>query len=110
MLLIFTCTDAAHQIHGRSVALQLASVFDLALVIDASIDPVQICIGDEGAAVVALSRPVDALTKLRHQVEECVEFDAELYRPRRTGLLKLSLLKGYSSIVTWSTPLPSGAS
>ena len=69
-------------------------MFDLALVIDASIDPVEICIGDEGAAVVALSRPVDALTELRHQVEECVEFDAELYRPRRTGLLKISLLGG----------------
>ena len=110
MLLIFTCTHAAHQIHGRCVALQLACVFNLALVVDASIDPVEICIGDEGAAVVALSRPVDALTELRHQVEECVEFDAELYRPRRTGLLKLSLLRGYSSIVTWSTPLPSGAS
>ena len=94
MLLIFTSADTAHQIHGRSVALQLASVFDLALVVDASIDPVEICVGDEGATVVALSRPVDALTKLRHQVEECVEFDAELYRPRRTGLLKLSLLSG----------------
>ena len=94
MLLIFASADTAHKIHGRCVALQLARVFDLALVIDASIDPVEICIGDEGAAVVALSRPVDALTELRHQVEECVEFDAELYRPRRTGLLKLSLLGG----------------
>ena len=94
MLLIFASADTAHQIDGRSVALQLACVFDLALVVDASIDPVEICIGDEGAAVVALSRPVDALTELRHQVEECVEFDAELYRPRRTGLLKLSLLGG----------------
>jgi len=94
MLLIFTCTHAAHQIHGRCVALQLACVFDLALVIDASIDPVEIRIGDEGAAVVAFSRPVNALTELRHQVEQCVEFDAEFYRPRRTGLLKLSLLGG----------------
>jgi hypothetical protein len=78
MLLIFASTHAAHQINGRCVALQLASVFNLALVIDASIDPVEICIGDEGAAVVALSRPVDALTELRHQVEQGVEFDAEL--------------------------------
>ena len=78
---------------------------------EGELDAVEVAaIGDEGAAVVALSRPVDALTKLRHQVEECVEFDAELYRPRRTGLLKVSLLRGYSSIVTWSTPLPSGAS
>jgi hypothetical protein len=55
--------------------LQLASVFDLALIVDASVDPVEIRIRDEGAAVVALTRPVDALAKLRHQVEECVEFD-----------------------------------
>jgi hypothetical protein len=69
-------------------------VFDLALIVDASVDPVEVSVGDEGAAVVALSRPVDALTELRHQVEECVEFDSELYRPRRTGLLKVSLLGG----------------
>ena len=110
MLLIFASADTAHQIYRSSVALQLARVLDLALVVDTRIDPVEVGIRDEGAAVVALSRPVDALTELRHQVEECVEFDAELYRPRRTGLLKLSLLSGYSSIVTWSTPLPSGAS
>jgi hypothetical protein len=85
-------------------------VFDLALIVDASIDPVEVSVGDKGAAVVALSRPVDALPKLRHQVEECVEFDFELQRPRRTGLLKLSLLFGSSLMITASTPLPSGAS
>jgi hypothetical protein len=53
-------------------------VFDLSLIVHASIDPVEISVGDEGAAVVALSRPVDALTELRHQVEECVKFDFEL--------------------------------
>ena len=83
---------------------------NIGIVFDSIIDPEEVGIGDEGAAVVALARPVDALAVLRHQVEECVEFDSELYRPRRTGLLKVSLLNGYSSIVTWSTPLPSGAS
>jgi hypothetical protein len=80
------------------------------LVLNARLDPEDVSVGDKGSAVVALSRPVNGLAVLRHQVEERVEFDAELYRPRRTGLLKLSLLGGYSSIRTWSTPLPSGAS
>jgi hypothetical protein len=53
-------------------------VFDLGLVIDASIDPVEVSVGHKGAAVVALSRPVNALTELRHQVEQRVEFDFEL--------------------------------
>ena len=48
------------------------------LIVNARLDPVQVSVGDKGATVVALSRPVDALTKLRHQVEECVEFDSEL--------------------------------
>lgn len=90
--------------------MQPLSPVKIGIVFDPIADPVQVSVGDKGAAVVALSRPMDALAKLRHQVEERVEFDAELYRPRRTGLLKLSLLNGYSSMVTWSTPLPSGAS
>lgn len=90
--------------------MQPLSPVKIGIVFDSIADPVQVSVGDKGAAVVALSRPMDALAKLRHQVEERVEFDAELYRPRRTGLLKLSLLNGYSSMVTWSTPLPSGAS
>jgi hypothetical protein len=53
---------------------------------------------------------VNALAKLRHQVEQCVEFDFELHRPRGTSLLELSLLFGNSLMVTASTPLPSGAS
>jgi hypothetical protein len=85
-------------------------VFDLGLIVHASIDPVEISVGDKGAAVVALSRPVDALTELRHQVEERIEFDFELHRPRGTSLLELSLLFGSSLMVTASTPLPSGAS
>jgi hypothetical protein len=45
------------------------------LIINARLDPVQVSVGDKGSAVVALSRPVDALTVLRHQVEQRVEFD-----------------------------------
>jgi hypothetical protein len=85
-------------------------VFNLALIVDASIDPVEVSVGHKGAAVVALSRPVDALTELRHQVEQRVEFYFELQRPRGTSLLELSLLFGSSLMVTASTPLPSGAS
>ena len=80
------------------------------LIVNARLDPVQVSVGDEGSAVVALSRPVDALTVLRHEVEERVEFYFKPKRPRGTGLLKLSLLNGYSAILTRSTPLPSGAS
>jgi transcription antitermination factor NusA-like protein len=50
-------------------------VFDLALIVHASVDPVQVCIGDKGSAVVALSRPVNALAELGHKVEQRVEFD-----------------------------------
>lgn len=85
-------------------------MFNLALIVEPSIDPVEIGISDKGAAVVALSRPVDALTELRHQVEERVEFDIELQRPSGTSLLELALLFGSSLMVTASTPLPSGAS
>jgi hypothetical protein len=53
---------------------------------------------------------VDALTELRHQVEEGVEFDLKFQRPSGTSLLELSLLFGNSLMVTASTPLPSGAS
>jgi len=52
-------------------------VLDLALVVEPSVDPVEVGIVDEGSAVVALSRSVDSLAKLRHQVEQCVEFYAE---------------------------------
>jgi hypothetical protein len=45
------------------------------LIVNARLDPVQVSVGDEGSAVVALSRPVDALTVLRHQVEQRIEFD-----------------------------------
>jgi hypothetical protein len=47
----------------------------ISLIVNARLDPVQVSVGDEGSAVVALSRPVDALTVLRHQVEERIEFD-----------------------------------
>ena len=110
MLLIFASADTAHQIYRSGVALQLARVLDLALVVHARIDPVEVGIRDEGAAVVALSRPVHALTELRHKVEQRVEFDIELQRPRGASLLKLTLLFGSSLMVTASTPLPSGAS
>ena len=58
--------------------MQFLPSVDDGIVFDSIIDPEEVGIGDEGAAVVALSRPVDALTELRHQVEECVEFDSEL--------------------------------
>jgi hypothetical protein len=48
------------------------------LIVNARLDPVQVSVGDKGAAVVALSRPVDALTVLRHQVEQRVKFDFQL--------------------------------
>jgi hypothetical protein len=48
------------------------------LIVNARLDPVEISIGDKGSAVVALSRPVNALTVLRHEVEQRIEFDFQL--------------------------------
>lgn len=74
--------------------MQLGNKRIIWLILNARLEPEDVSVSDEGAAVVALTRPVDALAVLRHQVEECVEFDAELQRPRGTSLLELSLLGG----------------
>jgi hypothetical protein len=53
---------------------------------------------------------VNALTELRHEVEQRIEFYIKFLRPRGTSGLELSLFSGSSVMVTASTPLPSGAS
>ena len=58
--------------------MQFLPSVDDGIVFDSIIDPEEVGIRDEGATVVALARPVDAPAVLRHQVEECVEFDSEL--------------------------------